>query len=90
MRVWLPTQGEAVQLFVRQKHRLPSSCTPRSLGPRPPRRGVYAFRRTQGRRTKPCRLLLSIFASTAYYWTSRNDHDLLFLTLKDANQAIRS
>ena len=32
-------------------------------------------------------LLLSIFASTAYYWTSRNDRDRLFITLEDANQA---
>lgn len=31
-------------------------------------------------------LLLSIFASTAYYWTSRSDCDGLFLTLQDANQ----
>jgi Fungal specific transcription factor domain len=32
-------------------------------------------------------LLLSIFASTAYYWTSRSDCDHLFLTSQDASQA---
>lgn len=32
-------------------------------------------------------LLLSIFASTAYYWTPRSDRNGLFLTFEDANQA---
>ena len=32
-------------------------------------------------------LLLSIFASAAYYWTSRSDYVSLFFTLQEANQA---
>lgn len=87
--IWLPTQREAVQLFENYvknidylQHVLHTPSVRRLLDE------VY-IKLAEPQPVEPCHvaLVLSIFASTAYYWTSRNDHDLLFVTLDDANQA---
>ena len=87
--VWLPTQGEAVQLFENYaknidylQHVLHASSVRILLDK------VYMYlAKRQPVESSHVALLLSIFASTAYYWTSRNDDDLLFLSPQDANQA---
>jgi Fungal specific transcription factor domain len=87
--VWLPTQREAVQLFANYaknidylQHVLHAPSVRVLLDE------VYMhLAERQPVESSHVALLLSIFASTAYYWTSRNDRDLLFLTLQDANQA---
>jgi hypothetical protein len=87
--VWLPTQREAILLFdnyVKNIDYLQHVISAPSV--RVILDEVYV--RVVERRlveSSHVALLLSIFASTAYYWTSRNDCDLLFLTLQDANQA---
>lgn len=84
----LPTQNEAVQLFENYAKNIdPLQHVLHIPSVRVLLDEVYV-NLAERRPVEPghVALLLGIFASTAYYWTSRNGDDLLFVTLDDANQ----